>query len=122
LGQGIDHTGNFVQNLLFSVIMQQPHVQFPQGFIESFCERHHIKKLSLFGSVLRSDFRPDSDVDVLAEFYPGKTPSLFDMVDLELELAMVLGRKVDLRTPSDIGRFMRPRILGEAVLQYAARG
>lgn len=98
------------------------HVHFPPGFIDSFCKRHHIRKLSIFGSAIRSDFRPDSDVDILAEFYPGKTPTLFDTVDLELELGKAVGHKVDLRTPRDLGRFMRPRILNEAIVQYAARG
>jgi uncharacterized protein len=95
---------------------------FPDGFLESFSRRNHISKVSLFGSVLRKDFRPDSDVDVLVEFEAGKTPSLFDIVDLEIELGKALGRKVDIRTPNGIGRFMRPRILREAATQYAARG
>lgn len=108
----------------FPIVLKtmQQQVQFPPGFIERFCVQHHIRKLSLFGSATRSDFRKDSDVDILAEFYPGKTPSLLDMVDLEIELAKVVGHPVDLRTPADLGRFMRPRILSEAILQYAARG
>ena len=69
--------------------------------IEAFCRRHHIRKLALFGSVLRDDFRPDSDVDVLVEFKPGARVTLFDMVDLEAELTEIVGRKVDLRTPGE---------------------
>ena len=102
--------------------MTNPKVRFPDGYLEGFCRRNHISKLSLFGSVLRTDFRPDSDIDVLVEFESGKTPSLFDFVDLELELGKAVGRKIDLRTPNDIGRFMRPRILREASTQYVARG
>jgi len=74
--------------------------------MKEFCRKHHIRKLSLFGSVLREDFRPDSDVDVLVEFEPGKTPG-FAFVDVQDELSELLGRKVDLHTPG----FLHPRIL-----------
>ena len=65
------------------------------------CRRHHIIRLSLFGSVLREDFRPDSDVDVLVEFEPGKTPG-FSFIDIQDELSNMIGRKVDLNTPGDL--------------------
>lgn len=71
-------------------------IEIPKGKIAAFCKRHHIRKLSLFGSVLRGDFRPDSDVDVLVEFSPEADHSLFDFVDMQDELAGLLGRKVDL--------------------------
>ena len=100
----------------------QERVHFPAGFLEGFCERNHIQKLSFFGSVLRPDFRTDSDVDMLVEFTAGKTPSLLRLAGLEVELAKIVGRKVDLRTPEDIGRHMRSRVLSEAQLQYAHRG
>jgi uncharacterized protein len=85
--------------------------------IAEFCRRHHIRKLSLFGSVLRDDFRPDSDVDVLVEFEPGKTPGLafFAMQD---ELAELLGRKVDLNTPICLSRYFRDEVLAEAEAVY----
>ena len=86
--------------------------------IAAFCERHHIRKLALFGSVLRDDFRLDSDVDVLVEFAPNTRVSLFDMVDLEQELSEVVGRRVDLRTPGDLSRYIRQRVLDSAEVLY----
>jgi predicted nucleotidyltransferase len=64
--------------------------------ISAFCRRNHIQSLSFFGSVLRDDFRPDSDVDVLVEFEPGQEPRLMEIVAMELELSGILGHKVDL--------------------------
>jgi len=64
--------------------------------IAAFCRKHHIVKLAFFGSVLRDDFRPDSDVDVLVWFDPGHIPSLFGIAGMEIELTDILGRKVDL--------------------------
>jgi predicted nucleotidyltransferase len=102
--------------------MVQERLNFPDGFLDAFCKRNSIRKLSLFGSILRSDFRTDSDVDMLVEFAQGKTPSLRGIARLEIELAKTVGRKVDLRTPEDIGRHMRSRVLSEAQLAYAYRG
>lgn len=86
--------------------------------IAEFCQRHHICKLSLFGSVLRDDFRPDSDVDVLVEFEPGKTPGLA-IVKMQQELSEMLnGKEVDLRTPQELSRYFRDRVMAEAVVQY----
>ncbi|MBI2854754.1 MAG: nucleotidyltransferase family protein [Chloroflexi bacterium] len=85
--------------------------------LAAFCRRHHIKSLSLFGSVLRDDFRPDSDIDVLVEFQPGKTPGFFTFAEMEDELSALFGtRKVDLRTPQDLSRYFRDRVLREAVV------
>ena len=93
----------------------------PGEEIAAFCRRHHIRKLSVFGSVLRDDFGPDSDIDVLVEFEPGRTPGFFRLFDMEEELsAMLGGRKVDLRTPEDLSRYFRDRVMAEAVVQYAA--
>src|SRR5207302_7984064 len=75
--------------------------------IEDICRRHHIKRLSLFGSALREDFRPDSDVDVLVEFELDHVPGLFAMAGMELELTGMVGRKVDLRTPEDLSPYFR---------------
>jgi predicted nucleotidyltransferase len=87
--------------------------------IAEFCRRHHIRKLSLFGSVLRDDFRPDSDVDVLVEFESGKTPGLafFAMQD---ELSEMLGRNVDLNTPTCLSRYFRNEVLAKAEAVYIA--
>jgi len=85
--------------------------------IRDFCRRHHIRKLALFGSVLRDDFRPDSDVDVLVEFEPGQVPG-WEFFDMEVELSHILGRKADLNTPGFLSRFFRQRVLAEAEIHY----
>ncbi len=93
----------------------------PQGRLAEFCRKHHIRKLSLFGSVLRDDFRPDSDIDVLVEFEPGKTPG-FGIIGMEDELSQMLGRKVDLRTPQDLSRYFRDQVVREAKALYEKEG
>ena len=86
-----------------------------------FCRQHHIRRLSLFGSVLRNDFRPDSDVDVLVEFEPGHVPGLFGISRMARELSPLLGgRTVDLRTSEDLSRYFRDEVLALAEVQYAA--
>jgi predicted nucleotidyltransferase len=88
--------------------------------LAEFCRRHHIRKLSLFGSVLRRDFGPDSDVDVLVEFEPGHTPGL-EIVDIQEELSELFGgRKVDMVNPKYLNRRLESRVLNEAEVQYAA--
>ncbi|MCK4625583.1 MAG: nucleotidyltransferase family protein [Phycisphaerae bacterium] len=88
--------------------------------IAQFCREHHIRRLALFGSVLRDDFSPESDVDVLVDFEQGHVPGLFGLVRLERELSDVFGgRKIDLRTPEDISRYFRENVLAEAEVQYA---
>lgn len=87
--------------------------------LAEYCRKRHIRKLSLFGSVLKEDFSPDSDVDVLVEFEPGHTPGL-EIVDVEEELSALLGgRKVDLVNPKYLNRRLKSRILAEAEVQYA---
>ena len=87
------------------------HIDIPQKKIADFCKAHHIRRLSLFGSVLRDDFRPDSDVDVLVEFEPAHIPGLLRMARIERELSTLLGgRKIDLRTPEDLSRYFRQEI------------
>jgi predicted nucleotidyltransferase len=88
--------------------------------VAEFCHRHHVRRLALFGSVLRDDFRPDSDVDVLVEFEQGHVPGFFGLAGLELELSELLGRKVDLRTPEDLSPYFRDQVLDMADVQYAA--
>ena len=95
-------------------------IQLDKQKIADFCKRHHIRRLALFGSVLRDDFRPDSDVDVLVEFQPGRVPGLIRLAGMEIELSAVVGRKVDLRTPAEISRYFRERVLGAAEVQYDA--
>jgi uncharacterized protein len=88
--------------------------------IAGFCARHHIRRFSFFGSVLREDFRPDSDIDVLVEFDPEARVGFLAMADMEMELSGMLGRTVDLRTPQEISRYFREKVLTSAEVQYAA--
>ncbi len=94
----------------------------PTDEIERLCKRYHIRKLSLFGSVLRSDFDQDSDIDILVEFESGKTPRFFKLIDIQDELSDLFGKQVDLRTPNDLSRYFRDDILETAEVQYDARG
>lgn len=87
--------------------------------IAEFCRKHHIRQLSFFGSVVRNDFAPESDVDVLVEFEAGHTPGL-DFFAMEAELTTILGRKVDLSTPGFLSQYIRERALAEAEVQYVA--
>ena len=90
--------------------------------IAEFCLQHHIQRLSLFGSVLRTDFNPESDIDVLVEFEPEHVPGLLGVARMERQLSELFdGRKVDLRTPEDLSRYFRDAVLQEADLQYAQR-
>jgi len=90
----------------------------PEKAVAEFCRRHHIRRLALFGSVLRDDFRPESDVDVLVEFEPGCVPGLLRMAGLEAEMGKIMGRKVDLRTPAELSRHFRNQVMREAEDQY----
>ncbi len=95
-------------------------IQIPKPRIMDFCRRHNIRRLSFFGSVLRSDFGPDSDIDVLVEFESGHVPGFFRLARMERELSELLGgRKVDMRTPGDLSRYFRDEVLAEAKVQYA---
>jgi len=106
---------------LLSGDYHMPNIGLPKDAVASFCKRHHIRKLAIFGSALRPDFRPDSDLDVLVEFEPGHTPGYFKLFDMEEELStMAGGRKVDLRTPKDLSRHFRSQVLASAAVQYAA--
>jgi predicted nucleotidyltransferase len=94
-------------------------ISIDRQVLESFCRRHRIQRLSLFGSVLRDDFREDSDVDVLVEFEPGVVIG-WDVVVAEEELAAILNRPVDLRTEGDLSRHIRQSVIEEARELYVA--
>jgi predicted nucleotidyltransferase len=95
-------------------------IDLPPDKIAEFCKRNQIRRLSLFGSALRGDFRPGSDIDLLVEFRDGATPSLLDLARMERELSAVLGgRKVDLRTPQELSRYFREEVLSAACVHYA---
>ena len=94
-------------------------LEIPSTAVADFCRRHHIRKLALFGSILRSDFRPDSDIDVLVEFELGYVPGLAFFA-MQEELSVLLGRRVDLNTPASLSRYFRARVLQEAETLYAS--
>ena len=96
-------------------------LRIDQRRIADFCELHAIRKLALFGSVLREDFGPHSDVDVLGEFEPGQTPG-FAFFELQDELSAILGRQVDLHTAGSLSRFFRDDVLAHAAVQYPRPG
>ena len=99
--------------------MQKDNIKVPKDKIAEFCRRHHIRKLALFGSVLRNDFRPESDVDVLVEFEEGHVPGLA-FFSMERELSEILNHKVDLNTPQFLSPCFRSQVLAEAEAQYVA--
>ena len=94
-------------------------IDLDQAAVEAFCRKHGLRKLSLFGSVLRDDFRPDSDVDVLVEFRQGVRAGYMTMAAMERELSAALGRRVDLRTPAELSRYFRDDVLQAAEVRYA---
>jgi predicted nucleotidyltransferase len=98
--------------------MSNPTLALSKDAIADFCRRHHIRKLALFGSILRDDFRPDSDIDVLVEFEPGHIPG-FAFFAMEDELSELLGRKVDLHTRKFLSPYFRDKVQAEAEIQYA---
>src|SRR5436305_8175152 len=105
-------------------MIASPRIHIPEAEIQSFCRRWQIVELSLFGSVLREDFRPDSDVDVLVTFAPEARPSLFDMVGMQEELEAIFGREVDLVERKAVEQsenyIRRKRILSDLVPVYVA--
>ena len=98
----------------------RPDFTIPKEKIAEFCRKNHIRKLSLFGSALRDDFRADSDIDILVEFEPEAHVGLMKFAGLELELGALLGRKVDLNTPGFISKYYREKVFAEAEVQYDA--
>jgi predicted nucleotidyltransferase len=91
--------------------MIRPHLDLPRDKITAFCKKYLIRKLSLFGSVLRDDFRPDSDVDVLVEFEPQARISYFDLAEMQIELEQIVGRAVDIGTPDMLSKYIRKQVL-----------
>jgi predicted nucleotidyltransferase len=99
--------------------MSTVHVAIARNELADLCRRHGVGRLALFGSVLRDDFRADSDVDVLVEFLPGRTPGLAFFA-LQNELSKLLGRTVDLNTPDCLGREIRRQVLAACEELYVA--
>ena len=97
-------------------------ITFDGETLEKFCCENGIKKLSLFGSVLRDDFGPESDIDMLVEFLPGEVVTYIDMAGFEIELTEIFGgMKVDLRTPAELSRYFRDNVMAEAETMYVYR-
>ena len=95
-------------------------IQVDKERLSDFCRHNHIAKLSFFGSILREDFNPGSDIDVLVDFEEGHSPGLLRVAQMERELSVLLdGRAVDLRTYQDLSRYFRNEVLASAEVQYA---
>ncbi len=96
----------------------QNHYHIPKDKLAEFCRKNHIIKLSLFGSALRGELGPDSDLDLLVEFEEDHTPGLITFAGMEIELTEMIGRKVDLRTPHELSRYFRGEVVRTAEVQY----
>ena len=96
-------------------------LNIPKEEIKRFCRKHHIRRLSLFGSALRDDFTDESDLDILVEFQTGHVVGFLRMAGIETELSTILKRKVDLRTTAELSRYFRQEVLDSAEVQYAER-
>ena len=101
------------------IVMRKQGMSIPDHILTEFCRRHHICKLSLFGSVARGEGGADSDVDVLVEFESEHAPGFFALSGMETELSSLLGKKVDLNTPGFFSGALRERVLAESEVQYA---
>ena len=99
--------------------LPRPAIELPPVAIAELCRRHHIRRLALFGSVLRSDFTTASDIDMLAWFEPDHVPGFMGLVRIQDELEKRIGRRVDLQTPLSLSRHFREEVLGEALEVYA---
>ena len=93
-------------------------IQVPQEAIAAFCRRHQIRRLAFFGSVLRDDFGPDSDVDVLVEFEPGARVGLITLAGMEIQLSQLLGRRAEMHTLKGLNPHFRDEVLQAAEAQY----
>jgi len=106
-------------NICYNHSMGKLKIKVPREKIADFCQRYHIRKLAFFGSVLRDDFGPDSDIDILVEFEPGHTPGLA-FFSMQAELSEILGRKVDLNTAGFISKYFRSEVDRESRVEYVA--
>jgi predicted nucleotidyltransferase len=101
-------------------VQLRPGLSLDETFLAVFARSHGIRRLALFGSALRDDFGPDSDVDLLVEFQPGRVPGLLHLAQMELELEDTLGRPVELRTSEDLSPYFRHEVTSTARQLYAA--
>ena len=94
-------------------------IKIPKQKLVAYCKKNHIKKLAFFGSFLRDDFRSESDIDILVEFERGHTPGFFDLVRMEEQLSRFFkGKEIDLRTPNDLSRYFREKVIRDAEVLY----
>lgn len=103
---------------LGKMMIGKPKITIPKDKIMLFCQKNHISKMSLFGSVLTDQFNPLSDVDFLVEFQPEHTPTLFDIVNMEEELSNLIGRHADLKTVKGISRYFRDDVIAKDQIIY----
>jgi predicted nucleotidyltransferase len=99
--------------------MERHGISIDSHTVAEFCRRNQIRRLALFGSYLTDNFHPDSDIDMLVEFEPSARVGLLGMARMEIELSDLLGRKVDLRTPEDLSRYFRDKVVSSAQVLYA---
>lgn len=97
-----------------------PSLNLDEATLARFCQTHHIRRLSLFGSQLQGTAGPGSDIDLLVEFEPAHVPGLLAIAGMEIALSELVGKKVDLRTPEDLSRYFRNEVVRMAEVQYAA--
>lgn len=95
-------------------------IQIPDEPFNDICRKHGLRRVSLFGSALGSRFSDASDIDLLVEFEPGRTPGLIAFAGIALEFEQLLGRTVDLRTPADLSKYFRDAVMAEARVLHAA--
>ena len=98
---------------------RRKNLKIPKDKITEFCVRNHIRKLAIFGSAIRDDFTPQSDVDVLVEFDSGHVPGFIKLAGMEIELSEIVGHKVDMRTAEDLSPYFRKEVVQSAEIQYA---
>lgn len=106
-------------NGTFEISMAHPRLNISEKALADFCQKNRIRKLSLFGSALTEQFSARSDLDLLVEFEPGAKTGFFGLIEMELALSEMAGRKVDLRTPEELSPSFRETVLNTAVTQYA---
>jgi predicted nucleotidyltransferase len=101
--------------------MGKPNIDSLEKEVTEFCMRNHIRRLSVFGSYLRKDMTPHSDIDILVEFDPDHIPGLIRLARMENELSSILGCKADMRTAEDLSPYFRQEVLDSAEVKYAGR-
>ena len=109
-----------LRNKIVEIVKKLANITIPLEMVTQFCQRYHIQKLSFFGSVLRADFSPESDIDILVEFDPQHIPGLIRLSAMEQELSEIFQRKVDLRTPEDLSSYFRQEVIDSALVQYVS--